>query len=195
MLSCRRPLLAWSSRTPSWLPERRLFLDDSEIVVLGRLAEAYGIRGWLRLHAYGDDPLAWQEIPVCYIGKEGGPWREIRLEALKSHGNGLVVALDGVVDRNSAEALKGFLLGARRENLPKTVSDEYYWADLLGLVVVNEADETLGKVAGLLETGANDVLRVVAEDGAERLLPFVAAVVLAVEQESGRIRVAWGSDW
>ena len=195
MLSCRRLLLAWSSRAPSKLPESHLSLDGSEIVVLGRLAEAYGIRGWLRLHAYGDDPLAWQEIPVWYIGKEGGPWREVALKGLKVHGNGLVVALDGVDDRTAAEALKGFLVGAPREGLPKTASNEYYWADLLGLVVVNEADEILGTVAGLLETGANDVLRVVAEDGTERLLPFVAAVVLAVEQESGRIRVAWGSDW
>ena len=57
------------------------------------------------------------------------------------------------------------------------------------------AGERLGKVAGLIETGANAVLRVGGDDGSERLLPFVAAVVLAVEKEAGVIRVAWGSDW
>jgi 16S rRNA processing protein RimM len=61
--------------------------------------------------------------------------------------------------------------------------------------VLNTAGVRLGSVAGLIETGANDVLRVVAEDGTERLMPFVDAVVLSVEKEAGSIRVAWGSDW
>lgn len=170
-------------------------LSGSEIVVLGRLADPYGIRGWLRLHPFGDDPLAWAEMPVWWIGREGGPWREVGLKGLKAHGDGIVVLLDEVPDRTAAEALKGTLVGVPREMLPPPADDEFYWGDLVGLVVVNEADETLGTVAGLIETGANDVLRVVAEDGTERLLPFVEAVVLTVEKEAGRIRVAWGSDW
>ncbi len=170
-------------------------LSGSEIVVLGRLADPYGIRGWLRLHPFGDDPLAWADMPVWWIGREGGPWREVGLKGLKAHGDGIVVLLDEVPDRTAAEALKGTLVGAPRDMLPPPADDEFYWGDLLGLVVVNEADETLGTVAGLIETGANDVLRVVAGDGTERLLPFVEAVVLAVEKEAGRIRVAWGSDW
>ena len=170
-------------------------MSGNDIVVLGRLADPYGIRGWVRLYPFGDDPLSWGEMPAWWIGKEGGPWQEIKLKGLKFHGEGLVVALDGVTDRSSAEALKGMLVGAPREVLPATDEDEFYWADLLGLEVVNTADEKLGKVAGLIETGANDVLRVVAEDGTERLLPFVEAVVLKVEKDAGRIRVEWGSDW
>lgn len=170
-------------------------LSGSEIVVLGRLADPYGIRGWLRLHPFGDDPLAWADMPVWWIGREGGPWREVGLKGLKAHGDGIVVLLDEVPDRTAAEALKGTLVGAPRDMLPPPADDEFYWGDLVGLVVVNEADETLGTVAGLIETGANDVLRVVAGDGTERLLPFVEAVVLVVEKEAGRIRVAWGSDW
>lgn len=102
---------------------------------------------------------------------------------------------DGVIDRTAAEALKGVLVGAPRNALPATSEDEFYWDDLLGLEVVNSAGERLGKVGGLIETGANDVLRVCGEDGEERLLPFVSSVVLAVEKEAGLIRVEWGSDW
>lgn len=170
-------------------------MAGNDIVVLGRLADPYGIRGWLRLHAFGDDPLSWAEMPVWWIAREGEPWRECALKGLKAHGDGLVVLLDGVPDRSAAEAMKGVLVGAPREALPTTDSDEYYWADLIGLAVVNSAGERLGKVASLIETGANAVLRVVGDDGAERLLPFVAAVVLAVEKEAGLIRVEWGSDW
>lgn len=170
-------------------------MAGNEIVVLGRLADPYGIRGWLRLYPFGDDPLAWAEMPVWWIAREGEPWRECGLKGLKAHGDGVVVLLEGIEDRTAAEAAKGLLVGAPREALPTTDEDEFYWADLIGLEVVNTAGERLGKVAGLIETGANAVLRVVGEDGTERLLPFVAAVVLAVEKEAGLIRVEWGSDW
>lgn len=170
-------------------------MTGNDIVVLGRLVDPYGIRGWLRLHAYGDDPMAWAEMPVWWIGKEGGPWREVRVKDLKVHGDGVVVLLDDVPDRTAAEALRGSLVGAPREMLPATGDDEYYWGDLIGLDVVNAAGEKLGKVAGLIETGANDVLRVADESGNERLLPFVDAVVLSVDKAAGVIRVEWGLDW
>jgi 16S rRNA processing protein RimM len=170
-------------------------LTSKDIVVLGRLADPYGIRGWLWLYPFGDDPLAWAEMPVWWIAREGEPWRECRLKGLKAHGNGVVVLLDGVADRTVAESMKGVLVGAPREAMPTTDKNEFYWADLIGLDVVNAADERLGKVVGLIETGANAVLRVMGDDKVERLLPFVSAVVLTVEKEAGQIRVEWGSDW
>ncbi len=134
-------------------------------------------------------------MPVWWIAREGEPWRECRLKSLKAHSNGVVVLLDGVADRTTAESMKGVLVGAPREALPKTDKNEFYWTDLIGLDVINAADERLGKVVGLIETGANAVLRVLGDDQVERLLPFVSAVVLAVEKEVGQIRVEWGSDW
>jgi len=170
-------------------------LAGGDIIVLGRLADPYGMQGWLRLYPFADDPLAWGKMPVWWVGAEGEPWREYDLKALKMHGEGLVVLLDGVPDRTVAEAMKGLLVGAPRAALPKTEEDEFYWADLVGLDVINTAGERLGQVAGLIETGANAVLRVVGDDDVERLLPFVSAVVQTVEREAGRIRVEWGSDW
>ena len=75
---------------------------------------------------------------------------------------------------------------------------EYYWGDLVGLDVVNEADEALGTVSGLLSTGAHDVLQVQSGEGkgaVERLIPFVAAYVLDVDLAARRIRVSWQKDW
>lgn len=163
--------------------------------MLGKIADPYGIRGWVRLHAFGDDPLDWADMPVWWLSPDGEAWREVKLNGLRAHGDGLVALFEGAADRNGAEALKGLLVGAPHDALPATAEDEYYWADLIGLAVVNADGESLGRVESLIETGANDVLRVVSESGAERLLPFVAAVVLAVEKEAGRIRVEWQSDW
>lgn len=170
-------------------------MSGNDIVVLGRLSDPYGVRGWIRLHPYGDDPLAWSDMPALWLAREGEAWRETRLKQLRVHGDGLVLLLEGVADRSAAEALKGCLIGAPRDSLPATAEGEFYWADLLGLAVVNDTGQTLGKVAGLIETGANDVLRVVDDDQVERLLPFVEAVVLDVDRAAGKIRVAWGLDW
>lgn len=139
--------------------------------------------------------MSWASMPTLWLGKENGPWQERGLKALKAHGDGLVALLDGVPDRNAAEVLKGLLIAAPRTALPETGADEFYWGDLLGLAVVNTLGESLGRVVGLLETGANDVLRVVDAAGVERLLPFVEAVVLTVDKAEGLIRVEWGSDW
>jgi 16S rRNA processing protein RimM len=72
--------------------------------------------------------------------------------------------------------------------------DEYYWADLIGLAVVNLQDQPLGRVTSLIETGANQVL-VVADGERERLLPFVEHVVGKVDVPGGVIRVDWDLDW
>ena len=82
-----------------------------------------------------------------------------------------------------------------RQTLPKPASNEYYWADLIGLTVVNTREEPLGQVLGLIETPANPVLRVGMAESKERLLPFVAAVVLDVDLSAQRIRVDWEADW
>lgn len=153
------------------------------------------MQGWLRLHPFGDDPLAWAEMPVWWISSDGESWRELKLKRLKVHANGLIVLFDAVSDRTTAEAMKGILVGAPRELLPATGADEFYWSDLIGLDVINTAGERLGQVDSLIETGASSVLRVVADDHPERLLPFVSAVVLAVDKEARLIRVEWGSDW
>ena len=116
-------------------------MSSNEIVVLGRLADPYGIHGWLRLYPFGDDPLDWAKMPVWWIAREGEPWCEIRPKGLKAHGDGLVVLLDGVGDRTAAEAMKGVLVGAPRDALPTTDEDEFYWGDLVGLAVINSADD------------------------------------------------------
>lgn len=178
--------------------------DANPLIVLGKITAPYGIQGWVRIHPYADDPLAWAALPQWWVAAEKGDgaaqaplaqWRSLKLQHCRWQGDGLVAQFEGVADRNAAEALQGLLVGAPREVLPATAEDEFYWADLVGLEVVNTREEKLGQVAGLIETGANDVLRVAGEDGEERLLPFVAAVVLAVDLDARCIRVAWEKDW
>ena len=102
--------------------------------------------------------------------------------------------LEGCTERDAALALKGSEVAVKREALPKSANNEFYWADLVGLKVVNVQDQALGVLAELFDNGAHAVMRVV--DGeTERLLPFVEQVVRQVDTVQGRIRVEWGLDW
>lgn len=150
------------------------------------------------MHPFADDPSAWGRMSHWWLGREGDApelWRQSRLLRCKTHNDALVAEIEGVADRESSEALKGALVGAPREALPPTGQGEYYWADLIGLEVVNLHDQVLGRVLGLIETSANDVLRVGGGEDAERLLPFVARVVREVDLATRRMRVDWEADW
>ena len=168
------------------------------MIVLGRIVAPFGIQGWLKIHPFGDDPAEWRQMSQWWLcADDKAPaeqWKPYTLNACRAHGKGLVAALEEVPDRSSAEAIDGYFIGAPREALPKPAADEYYWGDLVGLEVINESDITLGRVEGLLSTGAHDVLKV-KDEKIERLIPFVAAYVLDVDLATRRIRVAWGEDW
>jgi len=171
------------------------------MIVLGRLTAPYGVKGWLRLHPFGDEPERWSEIRHWWLGhddRDFSGWRSCPLQMLRQLGNGWVVKLTGVDDRSAAEQMVGQFVGAPRNALPATEPDEYYWADLVGLAVVNERLETLGRVTELIESGAHAVM--VVQDGEgnaaiKRLLPFVGQVVKDVDVPAGVIHVAWERDW
>jgi 16S rRNA processing protein RimM len=94
----------------------------------------------------------------------------------KRHGKSVIAQIEGVEGRDQATELVGCDIGIARDDLPKAEDGSYYWADLEGLQVVNSDGTELGRVAYLMETGANDVL--VTEGERERLIPFIAEKVI-----------------
>lgn len=179
--------------------------DADRYVVLGRVIGAYGVRGWLRIQALGDDPLSWRAMDTWWLSRsrgrltsepvDGEAWQAYRLAQCRLQGGDLVAQLAGIADRDAAEALKGALLGAPRADMPDPGQDTYYWGDLIGMAVFGTGEVSLGVVGRLLETGANDVLVVIDADGKERLLPFVESVIERVDSALRRIDVVWESDW
>lgn len=160
---------------------------------MGRVSGAYGVRGWLRVRSdcepaeqlLGYSP--WQLKTAC-------GWSSHALQAGRRHGSGLVAKLAAVDDRDQARALIGADIAVARNQLPLLADGEYYWNDLIGLGVVTRHGESLGRVIGLMPTGANDVLVVSGER--ERLIPFIPEqVVLTVDTEAQRIEVDWDPDF
>ncbi|MEW5770503.1 MAG: ribosome maturation factor RimM [Pseudomonadota bacterium] len=163
---------------------------------MGRVAAPYAVKGWLKIQPFTEYIDSLLDYDSWWLGREtgrGAGWREYRLLDAKVHGQTLLVQLEGVDGRDAAEALKGLDVAVDRAEFPEADTDEYYWDDLIGAEVTNTDGVSLGKVEGLLETGAHDVLRVVGER--ERLIPFVDAYVREVDLENGRILVEWGADW
>ncbi len=122
-------------------------------------------------------------------------WQARQLAECKLHGKSLVARFEGIEDRSAAEQLSRLYVGVPREALPKTAKDEYYWVDLIGLDVVNQAGERLGRIAELVRSGAHEVLDVRDEDGSRRLLPFVASVIKKVDLAGRQVRVDWEREW
>jgi 16S rRNA processing protein RimM len=182
--------LARKSPVPPQQPRNQA----ARLIVMGRIVAPYGLNGWVRIEPYSTDPGRLNAYPAWWVGRNGD-WREMKVaESVKRHGASVVARFEGCVERDAALALKGSELAVPREALPQNADNEFYWADLVGLRVVNVKDEELGAVAELFDNGAHPVMRVVAGE-TERLLPFVDQVVRQVDMAQGRIRVEWELDW
>jgi len=164
------------------------------MVIMGRVASAFGIRGWLKIQPFSEYIDSLLDYKTWYLGQEGGPWREIEVVQCEVHAKTLAAQFADCPDRNAAEKLKGLLIAVARSSLPEQEEGEYYWSDLIGLAVVNEAGESFGTVAELMETGANDVL-VVRGTGSDILIPFLANVIKQVDRAGKVIRVDWTTDY
>ncbi len=164
------------------------------MVIMGRIAAAQGIRGWVKIQPYTEYLDGLLDYKSWWIGHEHGPWREVEVQQCEVHNKTLAAQLPDCPDRTTAEKLKGLLIAVPRSSLPQQAGDEYYWSDLIGLEVVNEAGVRLGTVANLLETGANQVLSVKGEGG-EILIPFGASASRQGDVKNRTIRVDWSADY
>lgn len=170
-----------------------------DLVLVGHVTGAYGIQGWVRIKPYSPDADALLSAKTWWLDKPD--FRDVDMLHAKMHGEDVVAQLMGVADRNAAEALKGAAVQVRRSHFPPLENDEFYWVDLMGLVVDNVQGEHLGIVADLMDNGAHPILRVVApaapDSGEQKewLIPFVDQFVKVVDQNAKKITVDWGLDF
>jgi 16S rRNA processing protein RimM len=162
------------------------------MLVMARVAGAFAVKGWVKLQVFTERVDSLLEYRTWWLQREGH-WEPVEVEEGSAQGRALLAKLKGCDDREAAAALCGCDVAVPRDCLPPAAQGEYYWADLEGLRVGNLRGEPLGVVAGLLETGANQVLVVRGER--ERLIPFVGAVVKTVDVARGEVVVDWEADF
>jgi len=165
----------------------------SSLVEVGEIVGAFGVLGWVKIRSFTDPPANILKYIPWALGSSEAP-RSARLVEGRPQGAAVVARLEGVEDRDQAIALKGTRILVPRQCFPEASPGTYYWADLIGLDVVTVAGVALGKVRGLLETGANDVLDVKGER--DRLIPFVVGeFVKNVDLAESRITVDWDPEF
>ncbi|MGV3678556.1 MAG: ribosome maturation factor RimM [Acidovorax sp.] len=185
-----------------------LTLEPAELpadaVEVGRIADAWGIKGWFKVLPHSSNPEAlfsakrWYLQPSERGAKTFTGTVILPIRQAKDHSDTVVAWAKGIDDRNGAEALRGARIFVPRSSFPSTATDEYYWVDLIGLAVVNREGLALGTVRELLSTGPQTVLVIDYEEAGkthERMIPFVSNFVDKVELPEKRITVDWQPDY
>lgn len=181
----------------------------ADAIEVGRIADAWGIKGWFKVFPYSADPEAlfsskrWYLLPAEKGAKTFSGTQLLRVREAKEHSGTVVASAQEVDDRNAAEALRGARIFVARSSFPTAAKDEYYWIDLIGLDVVNREGVALGKVTELLAAGPQTVLVLSFEQpdaegvsqAAERMIPFVSAFVDDVSLPKRCITVDWQPDY
>jgi 16S rRNA processing protein RimM len=193
--------MAGASLPPAGLEPAELPADAIEV---GRIADAWGIKGWFKVLPHSASPEAlfsskrWYLLPTERGAKTFAGTMLLRVREAKEHSGTVVAQAQDVDDRTAAEALKGARIFVPRSSFPTAATDEFYWVDLIGLSVVNREGVELGRVKELLSTGPQTVLvieYVEAGKPAERMIPFVAVYVDSVDLAAKRIAVDWQADY
>lgn len=161
-------------------------LKPPEAIEVGRVVRAHGVRGGLLVRPASEGSDVLLLVPAVELDHAGRRERR-KVTSARPQGKGILLQLEGVTDRNGAEALAGAGLWLREDELPPPEEGEYYVADLMGLSVVTPSGEPRGRVVDLESSPAQDWL-VVERDGARLLIPFTEGLV-EVEFEAGRVVV------
>jgi len=176
---------------------RPIVRDPRRTVPLGRIVDAWGVRGWVKVEPFaGAGDTALLRASVWHLQRPAAPAhapidRWLTLERSRRHASTVVAKPEGVEDRTGALALKGAEVGVRRMDFPPLPEGEVYWVDLEGCAVVNPAGESFGTVVSVDDHGAHPII----ETNTGHLIPFVDAYVVDAVPAEGRIVVDWQADW
>jgi len=166
----------------------------ADLIELGVLRGAYGVKGWVRIAPHDVDATVLRATRRWWL-EQGGRVSGLEVTGVRRHGGGIVAKWVGCDDPESAERLRGAVVHVGRSDFPALAEGQFYWVDLVGARVVNRAGVELGKVTGLRNNGAQDMLEVAGAEQSEVLIPLVEAYVDAIDAKGGLIRVDWEVDW
>jgi 16S rRNA processing protein RimM len=160
-------------------------------LTVGRVVKAHGVTGELVVDVRTDDPER-RFAPGSTLRAKGSDRRErsYTIDTVRPHGGRLLVRLEGVADRNAADALRGSLFVIDSADLPPIDEDDtYYDHQLEGLRVRTTAGVELGTVTEVLHTAAGELLAVKRDGAPELLVPFVSAIVTSVSLGDGVVEI------
>ena len=157
-------------------------------VVIGTVARPHGIKGEIKvLPASGrpDDLKVYREVAL--VDPASGRTRLFDIVAASHHERTAILKLKGLLDRDGAEALRGWEVRVERRQIPALAPGDCYWHDLEGLTVVTDAGRAIGVVRDIMSTGAHDVLVVRGDRGREYLIPVADGFISHRDEAHGAL--------
>jgi 16S rRNA processing protein RimM len=168
--------------------------DKGQMILMGAIAGVHGVRGEVKVKSFTSDPLAVAAYGPLF--DEQGRKFDLKLSSKAAKDTIVIAKIDGVSDRNAAEALKGKRLYVSRDALPAVEDEtEFYASDLIGLEVEDRNGKTLGKVVALQDFGAGDIIAVGGGPEGDFDLPFADCFVPVVDLAAARIVVDLPEDF
>jgi len=160
-------------------PEGR---GSNKRILVGKIATAHGVRGLVKVMVFAEDPKTLEKHGALSVAATGDTTITLKMKnSLGSKGGKFWLAeVEGVADRNAAERLRGTELWLDRDKLPKPKKNEYYIEDLVGLTV-RDGNGTIGKIAGVHNFGAGDMLDIQPATGESFFLPFTKENIVKVD--------------
>jgi 16S rRNA processing protein RimM len=170
-----------------------------DLVEIGTVIEAYGIRGALKIRPFSNDPVALLAAKQVWFINAKNPQfnRDFDVYSVRMHSGSVLLELVGLTDRDIALSLKSAVVAIPRSRFPVTDANEYYWTDLMGAQVCNQSQERIGQVVEIVDNSAQTVLIIEDDAKKQHLIPFVASFIIDVQLESDpkQIVVDWQKDW
>ena len=164
------------------MPHDNVMRKTTEKILIGKIVNAVGPKGEVKVYNYSDSPAIYEETPEIYVDDVLMQVRSVRMQK-----NMVVLGLVGIDDRNAAEKAKGSELFITEADLPELPEGEYYVRDLIGMEAVLEDGAHLGTVTNVIQNTAQDIFEVETDEGKQVLVPKVPAFVLDIDLESNRV--------
>jgi 16S rRNA processing protein RimM len=168
----------------------------SDAIEVGRVIEAYGVKGGLKLQPFSKSADGLLRVKAWYFQSQAGVVKTAQVDSAKWHGDVVTATIKELTDRDQAQALKSWTVWVSQAALPATEAGEYYWRDLIGCQALASDGKSLGIISDLSETGVHAVLHVDCGAAYENaLIPFVNEYVGAVDLLAKTVQTQWQWAW
>jgi 16S rRNA processing protein RimM len=155
-------------------------------LIVGYLRRAHGVRGEMVMEVHTDFPERLKPKTKVFVGKDYQP---MTIAAIRNHSQGLLIKLNGLDTPEDTAPYRNQLVYVTAADRPPLPKGQFYYHELIGFDVVNEEESFIGKLAEIMQTGANDVYVVTRPDASELLLPVIPSVILDIDAGRRLIRV------
>ncbi|MFH1020623.1 MAG: ribosome maturation factor RimM [Pseudomonadota bacterium] len=158
-------------------------------IAVGKVVKAHGIKGELKIYPFSGRPDDFRGYRLLTLVEPvQGLARPYEVEQCRPLGNLVLLQLEGLSGRSTAEGLRGWEVRIDRALLPPLGPGTFFWHELEGLPVISDAGQELGRITSLLATSAHDIL-VITGAGGEYLIPAIAECVAGLAPDGNALVV------